>query len=55
LGRISVLNQDAKTGRIAIVSPSVLLRMQTKRLQKAEADYGYFETEEAALDWLAVA
>jgi len=55
LGRISVLNQDAKTGRIAIVSPSVLLRMQTKRLQKAEADYGYFETEEAALDWLALA
>lgn len=52
LGRISYANQNAKPGRIAIVSPSMLLRMQTKRLQKADADYGYFETEQAALEWL---
>jgi hypothetical protein len=55
LGRISYANRDAKPGRIAIVSPSMLLRMQTKRLQQADGDYGYFDTEQAALEWLAAA
>lgn len=55
LGRISYTHQNVKPGRIAIVSPSMLLRMQTKRLQKADANYGYFETEQAALEWLAAA
>lgn len=54
LGRISYSHKDSDTGRIAIVSPSVLLRMQTKRLQNADANYGYFDTEQAALDWLAL-
>ena len=53
LGRISYSYKDSETGRIAIVSPSMLLRMQTKRLQNVDTTYGYFETEQEALDWLA--
>lgn len=53
LGRISYAHKDSKAGRIAIVSPSILLRMQTKRLQYVDTAYGYFETEQEALDWLA--
>ena len=53
LGRISYSHKDSEAGRIAIVSPSVLLRMQTKRLQNADTTYGYFATEQEALDWLA--
>ncbi|HWV13175.1 MAG TPA: hypothetical protein VN110_07735 [Sphingobium sp.] len=54
LGRISYSHKDSEAGRIAIVSPSILLRMQTKRLQHVDTTYGYFETEQEALDWLAV-
>lgn len=53
LGRLSDLYKGSDVARVAIVSPSMLLRMQTKRMQNAEADYGYFETEEEALAWLA--
>lgn len=53
LSRISYSHKDAKAGRIAIISPSVLLRMQTKRLQNADANYSYFDNEQAAIDWLA--
>jgi hypothetical protein len=55
LGRISYGNKDAKPGRIAIVSPSMLLRMQTKRIQPADGNFGYFDTEQEALQWLAAA
>ena len=54
LARISYSHKDAETGRIAIVSPSILLRMQTKRLQNVNTCYGYFNTEQEALDWLAM-
>ena len=53
LGRISQNMQNADTGRVAIVSPSMLLRMQTKRTQHPDCSYVYFETEQQALDWLA--
>ncbi|GLV26183.1 hypothetical protein [Sphingobium sp. Cam5-1] len=53
LSRLSYTHKDAETGRIAVVSPSVLLRMQTKRMQNMNTTYGYFETEQEALDWLA--
>lgn len=53
LGRLSYRHKDSDTGRIAVVSPSVLLRMQTRRLQNMNTTYGYFETEQEALDWLA--
>lgn len=55
LGRISYANKDAQPGRIAIVSPSMLLRMQTKRIQVPNVNYGYFDTEQEALEWLAAA
>jgi len=55
LGRISYANKDAQPGRIAIVSPSMLLRMQTKRIQVPNVNYAYFDTEQEALEWLAAA
>jgi hypothetical protein len=55
LGRISYPNRDANSGRIAIVSPSMLLRMQTKRIQPPDGNFGYFDTEQEALQWLAAA
>ena len=55
LARLSEDNKHVMTGRVAVVSPSMLLRMQTKRQQLAEVRYAYFDTEEAALDWLASA
>ena len=51
LGRMSIKN--AESGRIAVISPSMLLRMQVKRIQNVDATYRYFETEQEALDWLA--
>ena len=53
LGRMSYSFKDSDVSRIAIVSPSMLLRMQTKRMQNLDATYRYFETEQEALDWLA--
>ena len=53
LGRLAYSIKDSETGRIAVVSPSMLLRMQTKRLENVITSYGYFATEQEALDWLA--
>ncbi|MCK0533019.1 hypothetical protein [Sphingobium agri] len=53
LGRLAYSHKDSESGRIAVVSPSMLLRMQTKRLENVITSYGYFATEQEALDWLA--
>ena len=52
LARISSNHDHVTGGRIAVVVSSMLLRMQTKRMQAADAHYGYFDSEEAALEWL---
>lgn len=53
LGRVSQSIENAESGRTAIICPSVLLRMQAKRIQNVDCAFRYFETEQEALDWLA--